>query len=305
MDLRQLEMFVAVADNSSFTGAGRQLHVAQSAISRKIGLLEYELGERLFRRVNKKIFITPAGEAFLRYARRILQDLRNAAMEISEFSRLEWGELRIGGGLIACIYILPPILERFKAVHPRIELQIVTGSTDALLSKLRDNTIDVGVLTLPIAAPDLQIVPLLQEEMVVVVSRKNAALSNKQWIPAEEIAKHPLITFPRETNTRAVLDTFFKEAGITPHILMEAENVAMIKPLIKINMGIGIIPFAAVEDEVKRKELHCVRVRGHQLQRQMGLVYLKSDHVPKILEELIGLFKTSHHTEQISAAVSS
>jgi len=101
MDLRQLEMFLAVADNSSFTSAGRQLHVAQSAISRKIGLLEHELGERLFKRVNKRIFITPAGETFLRYARRIFQDLRNAALEISEFSRLEWGHLRIGAGAIA------------------------------------------------------------------------------------------------------------------------------------------------------------------------------------------------------------
>jgi DNA-binding transcriptional LysR family regulator len=291
MDLRQLEMFVAVADNSSFTGAGRQLHVAQSAISRKIGLLEYELGERLFKRVNKKIFITPAGEAFLRYARRILQDLRNAAIEISEFSRLEWGALKIGAGLMACIHILPPILEKFQALHPRIELEIATGSTEALLSKLRNNSIDIGVLTLPIRGPDLELVPLSQEEMVVIVSKKNRTLSKMRWITPEDISKHPLIIFPRETNTRGVLDEFFEKTHIEPRILMEAENVAMIKPLVKINMGISIIPLGAVVEELKRKELHCLRIRGHRLERQMGLVYLKSNHIPKVLEELIRLFK--------------
>src|SRR6266478_1895097 len=268
MDLRQLEMFLAVADNSSFTSAGRQLHVAQSAISRKIGLLEHELGERLFKRVNKRIFITPAGETFLRYARRIFQDLRNAALEISEFSRLEWGHLRIGAGMTACMYILPPVLEKFKALHPRIEVEIATGSTDAMLSKLRNNSIEIGVSILPIRGSDLEVVPLCEEE----------------------IPKHPLIIFPREAHTRGVLEEFFREARIVPRILMETENVAMIKPLIRIDMGISIIPLHAVAEELKRKELHSLRIRDHRIVRQVGLVYLKSNHTPKILSELIRVF---------------
>src|SRR5205814_8786045 len=89
MDLRQLEMLIAVAENSSFTLAGQQLRVAQSAVSRKIGMLEQELGGRLFARVNKKVFVTPAGETLLRYARRVFQDLRNASLEISEITHLE------------------------------------------------------------------------------------------------------------------------------------------------------------------------------------------------------------------------
>lgn len=291
MDLRQLEMFIAVADNSSFTSAGRQLHVAQSAISRKIGLLEHELGEKLFKRVNKRIFITPAGDMFLRYARKIFQDLRNATLEISKFSRLEWGHLRIGAGMMACTYILPPVLEKFRALHPRIELEVATGSTDALLAKLRNNSIEVGVFTLPIRGPDLEVVPLCEEEMVVVVSRKNPGLSKRRWINAEEIPKYPLITFPREARTRAVLDQFFEKAGIAPRILMESENVATIKPLVKIDMGISIIPLCAVVEESKRKELHYLRIRGHRIARQLGLVHLKSDSTPIVLSELLRLFR--------------
>jgi DNA-binding transcriptional LysR family regulator len=291
MDLRQLEMFIAVADNVSFTGAGRQLHVAQSAISRKIGLLEDELGERLFKRVKKRIFITPAGETFLRYARRIFQDLRNATLEISKFRQLEWGYLRIGAGMMACIYILPPVLEKFKALHPRIELEIATGATDALLSKLRDNSLDIGVLTLPIRESDLQVIPLCTEEMVVVVSRKHPTLSKRRWIHANEIPEHPMIIFSKETHTRGVLEKFFREAEIEPRILMETENVATIKPLIKIDLGISIIPLRAVAEELKRKELHCLRIRGHRVTRDVGLVFLKSNDTPKVLSELIRLFK--------------
>jgi len=291
MDLRQLEMFIAVADNASFTGAGRQLHVAQSAISRKIGLLEDELGERLFRRVKKRIFITPAGETFLKYARKIFQDLRNAVLEVSKFTQLEWGHLRIGAGMMACTYILPPVLEKFKALHPRIELEIATGSTDALLSKLRDNSIEIGVLTLPVRETDLEAIPLCTEEMVVVVSRRHPTLSKRRWISTEEIPKHPLIIFSKDTHTRSVLDDFFREARIEPRILMETENVATIKPLIKIGLGISIIPLRAVAEELKRKELHCLRIRGHRVEREVGLVYLKSNHTPKVLLELIRLFR--------------
>jgi DNA-binding transcriptional LysR family regulator len=107
----------------------------------------------------------------LRYARRIFQDLRNAALEVSKFTQLEWGHLRIGAGMMASIHNLPPVLEKFKALHPRIELEIATGSTDALPSKLRDNSIEIGVFTLPIRDTDLAVIPLCTEEMVVVVSK--------------------------------------------------------------------------------------------------------------------------------------
>src|SRR5437660_4011036 len=98
MDLRQLEMLRAVAQNSSFTLAGQQLHVAQSAVSRKIKLLENELGEKMFKRVNKKIFLTQAGKVMLRYSNRILQELRNASLEIGDLRQLNQGLLRIGSG---------------------------------------------------------------------------------------------------------------------------------------------------------------------------------------------------------------
>ena len=152
-------MAIAVADNASFTRASQQLYVAQSAISRKIKLLEEELGEPIFKRVNKKIYVTPAGQTLLRYARRIFLDMRNAKLEISEIAHLERGQLRVGAGMLACTYILPPVLEKFKALHPRIDLEVITAPTDTLLSKLNDNLIELGVFTLPIKHADLKVVP--------------------------------------------------------------------------------------------------------------------------------------------------
>jgi LysR family transcriptional regulator, cyn operon transcriptional activator len=301
VDLRQLEMAIAVADNASFTRASEQLYVAQSAISRKIKLLEEELGEPIFKRVNKKVYVTLAGQTLLRYARSIFLDMRNAKLEISEIAHLERGQLRVGAGMLACTYILPPVLEKFKALHPRIDLGVITGSTDLLLSKLSDNLIELGVFTLPIKHADLQVVPLISEEMVVITSPKHPLLSQKTSISAEELQEYPLIIFPKGARTRDVLDRFFHDAHIAPRIVMEAENVALIKPLVKIDLGISIVPVRAIAEELQRGELHCLRIKSHKLIRRVGLVYHKSEYVPKMLAELIRLFKETQSESRRTA----
>ncbi len=99
------------------------------------------------------------------------------------------------------------------------------------------------------------------------------------------------------SSNRRVLDQFFQQAGITPRIAMEAENVAIIKPLVKIDLGISLIPLRSVADELKRKELHCLRIRNYKVKRQIGLVYQKSDHVPRIVLEFTRLFKEEKKQE--------
>jgi len=290
-------MAIAVADNASFTRASQQLYVAQSAISRKIKLLEEELGEPLFKRVNKKVYVTTAGQTLLRYARSIFLDMRNAKLEISEIAHLDRGQLRVGAGMLACTYVLPPVLEKFKTLHPRVDLGVITGPSDLLLSKLSDNQIELGVLTLPIRHADLQVVPLITEEMVVITNPKHPVLSQKDSISAEELSDYPLILFPRGARTRDVLDRFFQDAGITPRIVMEAENVALIKPFVKIDLGISIVPVRAIAEELQRKELHCLKIKGYKLIRRVGLVFHKSKYVPKMLAELIRLFKERQRGE--------
>lgn len=291
MDLRQLEMFVAVAENLSFTIAGRRLHVAQSAISRQIALLEFELGEKLFKRVNRRVYLTPAGETLLRYARRVFQELRNAQLEISETANLHRGTIRIGAGLTACMYLIPPVLERFRSLYPNVELQVVTGPTESLLPQIRDNLIDLGVFTLPASLPGLEVTPLCTEELIAVCSPKHRELAQRQSIPAREIADYPLILFGKGAVTRRVLDAFFRDLGVHPRIVMEAENVAVIKPLVAINLGITLLPERAVEAEIRRGELHGLRIEGYALQREIGLVYQKTDQLPKVLTVLIHLFR--------------
>jgi DNA-binding transcriptional LysR family regulator len=297
MDFRQLEMFHSVAENLSFTVAGQKLHVAQSAISRKVRLLEEELGERLFKRVNKRVFLTPAGDVMLRYTRRVFQELRNAVLEVSELANMNRGTIRIGGGMTACMYILPPVIDRFQAKYPKVEVQVVTGPAETLLPQIRNAVIDIGVVTLPVNSPDLEVIPFTTEEMVVVASRRNRTLAKLRSMPASDIEKYPLITFPKVAATRGVLDAYFDRVGIQPRIVMESESVATIKPLVGVNLGISVLPLPAVAAEQKRDELHIVRLRGPKCVREIGLVTHRSDYQPRVIAELIELFRTARRPQ--------
>lgn len=291
MDIRQLEMFAAVAENASFTQASRQLHVAQSAISRQVRLLEEELGEQLFKRLNRRVYLTQAGETLLRYARRIFVELRDAAMEVSEIANLNRGRITIGAGMTACMYLLPPVLENFKVKYPNVEPVVVTGPTEKLLEQLRDNKLDVGVLSLESGGPDLEVVPICSEELVVVCSPRENRLAGRKVMDPRELEAFPMILFGRPAAIREIIEDFFKAANIRPRISMESESVATIKPLVAINLGLSILPLRAVLGEAERGELHYLRLRGHKLSRTISLVFHRADPQPRVLTELVGLFR--------------
>jgi DNA-binding transcriptional LysR family regulator len=283
-------MFRAVAENSSFTLAGQHLNVAQSAISRKIRLLEEELGEKLFRRVSKRVFLTPAGETMMRYTHRVFQELRNAALEVADHTQMKRGTLRIGSGMTACMYVLPPVIEQFQSSFPNIEVQVITGTADTLIQQIRNGRIDLGVLTLPLWSPDLEVTPFTSEEMVLVASPRNRKLAKRRTIRARELADHRMILFSQGTSTRAVLDQYFTRIGVAPRAAMESENVATIKPLVRINLGVALLPLRSVAAEAKHGELHYLRIRDEKIVREVGLVCHKGDYKPKALAEMIGLF---------------
>ena len=284
-------MLRAVAENASFTLAGQKLHVAQSAISRKIKLLEEELGEKLFKRVNRRVFLTPAGKVMLRCANRVFQELRNASLEVSDLAQLNQGLLRIGAGMTACIYLLPPVIEKFRTKFPKVDLQVETGPVPKLLLKVSDGVLDIAIVTLPVDSPDLEIVPWLQEEMVLVASPKHRLLSNRRLIKPQELTDLRMILFQKGSTTRAVVDNYFGRLGIEPKVAMESESVATIKPLVRVNLGVSILPLVAVAAEAKRGELIYLRFVGERLTREIALAFHKSNYHPKPLFELIEILK--------------
>src|SRR5690606_3353353 len=148
-------------------------------------------------------------------------------------------------------------------------------------------------LTLSVDFPDLHVIPLFSEEMGVVASAKHPVFAGKEVITSREIGDHPLILFPPGAYTRRLLDKFFQEQGLTPNVSMEAENVATIKPLVRINLGISILPLRSVVEEIEQGELIYLKIADSSLVREQGLVLHKTSSMPNVLSQLVNYFQAA------------
>jgi len=289
MDLRQLEILQAIAETGSFTASGRKLHVSQSAISRQILLLEDELGEPLFLRVGRQVRMTPAAESLVQLGQRVFLDVRETVGAITDRTRDLRGTLRLSGGMTVCLYVFPPLLKHLRRVHPHLEVRLTVALAGRSVQEIRGGRVDAGLLTLPVEETDLVTVPALREELLLVTAPTHPLAKRRKVLP-RDLAGLPFILFEAGSATRKVLDNFFASQSIEPTIVMDTENVEIIKAMVKTGLGVSIVPYQAVAREVRAGQLFCARIDGHELVRETGWVYARANRVPRIVDELLLAF---------------
>ena len=285
MDLRQLEILQAIAETGSFTACGRKLHVSQSAISRQILLLEEELGEPLFLRVGRQVRMTPAAEALVQLGQRVFLDVRDTVGAITDRTRTLRGTLRLAGGMTVCLYVFPPLLKYLKRVHPKLDIRLTVATATRSVEEIRAGRVDAGLLTLPVDESDLVTVPVLREELLVLTMPTHP-LAKKKKIQASDLSGQPFVLFEPGSATRGVIDAFFLTEKVEPIVMMDTENVEIIKAMVKTGLGIGIVPYQAIAREVRAGQFFCARIEGHELIRETGWVYARANRVPRMIHEL-------------------
>ena len=291
MDLRQLEIIRAIADTGSFTAAGEKLHVSQSAISRQIILLEEELGEPVFHRIGRRIRITQAGESLLQLSHRVFQDLQETVSGIGDRRESLRGTMRLVGGMTVCLYVFPALLAEVRRTHPHLDLKITVGSAERSIAMLRAGAGDLGMITLPVEAADLVSVPVLEEELLLITYPTHP-LAKKKSILAADLDKQAFVLFETGSITRRLVESFFTREGIAPDIIMETENVEIIKAMVRNGLGISVIPWQAAAADVRAGHLFCSRIAGEALVRQTGWLYPKMSRLPRTVSEVLRVFES-------------
>ena len=285
VDLRQLEILRAVADTGSFTAAGHQLHLSQSAVSRQILMLEEELEEQVFLRVGGKIKITAVGTTLLELSRRVFDDIEATRAGIVEGRQTLGGTIRLIGGMTVCLYVFPPLIKEFKRVHPNVEVKVTPAPTPRLVRQLRTGAADLGLVTLPVDDPSLVVEPVLREELLLVASPQHP-LARKPHIVPKDLARQPFVLFEAGSNSRRTIEDFFAREQIAPKVVTETENVEIIKALVRVRLGISIIPFQAMAREVSAGQLFCARIAGPSLFRETGWVHIKMTRPSRAVQEM-------------------
>lgn len=306
MDLHQLRVFHAAIKSGGFTRAAEQLHLSQSTVSQHIKLLEAELGCSLFLRVGKRVLVTEAGNVLLQYAERIFRELRNAEMAVREINALKRGTVRLGVGPTTLTYRMPPILRDYIRRFPQIELIVLAGSTEFLLDELKSQHLDLAIVISTTPLPGFRMTPLGREELVIVLNSKHP-LARQRTVEASDLATLRFILYKKNTAMQNLIDRYFESLGVSPHINMEVENNEAIKSMVRAGLGASILPLCAVAKEPRDSHLHVVRVKGRPLTRQLGLLSVDTEILPKAIQELASALasaladgKTVHETPSIA-----
>jgi LysR family transcriptional regulator for metE and metH len=274
MELSQLRTFRVVAETLNFTRAAERLGLTQSAVSHQIKSLETELGEPLFIRAKRGVKLSPAGQAALEHAVRILDEAEALRERVSGGEHSPAGRVRAAAATQAFVHLFAPLFEAFMREQPRIDVSFrTTASTDQTVADILNGAADVGFASLPVYSPALKITSLFEDELFVVVGHSHR-LAGRPRVSLDEFRHERLILFERGGSIRRATDEFFNKVGIQPSLALESNDTAFIKLMVERGQGISLLPAWAVRDEVAWGWLSRLRIEGHELRRTVAIISL-------------------------------
>src|SRR5665213_52073 len=242
MELRQLEAFVAVAEERNFTRAAARLHVGQSGLSATIRTLERDLHAPLFLRTTRNVALTPAGLALLGNARRTLTSARAAEEGEAAVEGLRRGTLKLGILQSSSLFDLPGILKRYRDVYPGVELRLNQTSSADAVRLLRDHDLDVIFTTGSEQTPsDLVSIPMVESPLVVVCAT-SSELADRPVAELSMVAEQPQIGFPVGWGVRALADRAMQSRGLQPNYVFEINDTTTVLDLVEAGFGVALVP---------------------------------------------------------------
>lgn len=255
MNFQQLRIIrETIRQKYNLTEAAAALYTSQSGVSKHIKDLEDELGVQLFIRKGKRLLgLTEPGIALSNIVDRMLIDADNIKRLASDFTATDEGELIIATTHTQACYVLPPIVARFKQAFPKVHLVLQQASPVEIAELVAHGEADIGIATESLTSnPQLVAFPYYQWKHSLIVPQGHA-LAQQQTITLSDLAKWPLITYHGGFTGRSKIDDTFKQAKLTPDIVMSALDADVIKTYVELGMGIGIVASIAFNTERDRR----------------------------------------------------
>jgi len=289
MDLRRLEVFVAVARERSFTRAAGDLRLSQSAVSQQIAALEAELGAQLLDRSRRRVTLTPAGAVFEEWAHRLLADSESARRAVAAAEGRMTGALRIAASLTVATYLLPRPLAGLTRAHPEIRIFVRVENTRHVSAALYDGHVDIGLIEGEVEIDGLVLETLREDELVVIAPAGHRFADDEELEFAQLVAE-PFIARERGSGTRQVAETALASSGYAPEQLRtiaELSGIEPIKAAVEAGLGIAIVSALSIRRELAQGTLIARPVRGVTMRRQLAAAFAHGQPVLPAARELV------------------
>lgn len=286
MELRQLEYFVAVAEEASFTKAAAKVHVAQPGVSAQIRRLERELGQALLDRSGRTVRLTEVGASVLPYARAALEAVAGARLAVDELTGLVRGHVAVGM-VTACSSVdLFDMLAAFNERHPAVEITLSEANSDHLIEAVQAGRLDLALVGLASAPPAGIDIHVVVDEPIVAAIRRGDPLAARTTVTLKALQERPLISLPRGTGLRSCLDEACAASGLQPRIAFEASSPDVLAQLAARGLGVAILPKSVAC--AHQSELHVTAITQPRLRGQVALAWRAEGPISPAARALIG-----------------
>ena len=264
MEIRQLQLFVTLAEEKSFTRAAKRMHIVQSGLSNSLKELEEKLGVQLCRRTTRNVTLTVAGETFLTHARRTLSAYEEARLSVESLTGDVRGRLCVGIlGCCAPYVAIADVLDRFRNTFPQVKIQLRSLDSNQVINSVRSGEVDVSFYaimgrSLP---RGLKCLPYREDSLLAVCSVDHE-LATSQTVSLERLSREIFVDASPEKALRWLIDQQFRQAGLKREAAFEVDNPLLGIDLIEKNLGVGIMQAAVAEQFAASRHVRLLALSG-------------------------------------------
>jgi DNA-binding transcriptional LysR family regulator len=276
MEWQQLEYFQTVARMQHFTRAAKKLAISQPALSRSIARLEEELGVPLFERSGRSIRLNRYGELFLKQVDAALGLINEGVQKLRDMVDPERGTVYLAFLHTLGAHLVPDLLSCFRKKYPYIQFHLSQDASSVLFERLKTGELDLCLSSKPEEISGVVWKELFRDELYVIVPIHHP-LADRNEIDLWEIADEPFISLKKGYSFRALTDRLCREAGFTPNITFEGEEITTVAGLVSAGLGVALIPETGGEDIRQIRRLH---VKSPRCQRVIGIAWMEGRYLP-------------------------
>jgi DNA-binding transcriptional LysR family regulator len=290
MEMTQLEFFLKVVEEGSFSKAAVVVCRTQPAVSIAIRRLEEEIDAPLFDRSQKTPTLTAAGEVVHDYAQRILT-LRDQAREaVGQLRTLQRGCVRIGANESTSLYLLPQVILAFREKHPEVKVEIFRQLSERLPREVLDRNVDFGVLAFEPMDRDLESFCVLRDELVLILNPGHQ-LAKRESLKVEELGSESFVAHNVRTGSRNKVTEIFAEHHTPLNITLELATIETIKRFVQMNIGLAFVPRMCVQEELERGKLATVPVEDLNYYRTLWVTCRRNATLSHAAEEFLKILR--------------
>ena len=273
MTLRQLELFVAVAESGSFSRGGEQLSLTQSTVSQHIAALEEEFGTRLLDRISKGVVLTAGGKIFLQQARMVLNEVKQLQQAMNRFHGIDNATLSLGASNIPANYLIPRLLPLLQQRYPGISLDVRMGDTQQILNDIRNQRVELGLVGGRIEDDSYSYLPIISDELILIAGADHP-LRTAGTISVQQIFEQELVVREQGSGTWQSLNNALLRAGRDPQslrILARLGSNEAVRRAVAAGYGCAFVSDLSTRESIQRGDLYRVEVDGLRIIRQLWL----------------------------------